>query len=359
MKRLLPAVLVLVAAVVAWVAFRTRDIGDDPPERRDVPVAAVPGASIEPAATPAVAEDPGLSASMRVPTLASTNRSGPYRPADWPALPAPEAPVAAVFDTLQDRARRGDAGAACRLVFDLTSCRQALTFRLAIERGKDAPPDGFGMPRDNAGQRQLLSRCQGLGARHFSAQYGLLKQSALAGHELSLGFYLSGELFRRDATAHIDFLDDFRAEAPRMFESALQQGSVSAAALAGLAESGSPVPFLPEAVRDDPVERQAMALLSLSAIAGQASGPSRNVIETMREQMRRQTTLTPEAFARAEQLAAERTKSWFADSTGGRAVEEARAMVMSSRGARMDPNRLCTSGYGHALADQPLPEWRR
>lgn len=292
-----------------------------------------------------------------VPRLARSDIPSPYRADDWPELPPPDAPLAAVFDTLADRARRGDAGAACRLVFDLGACRQALDSRLAIERGKDIAPTWPGVPTDNASQRRVLARCQGLGKQHFAAQYGMLKQTALAGHEPSLGYYLSGELFRRDAGAQIDFLEDFRSEAPRIYTAALQQGSPSAAALSGFVESGGPVPFLPEAVRHNAVERQSLVLLALEAMSTQDGMMSQARIDQMRAQARRQTTLTPEEFAVAERLAKERAQAWFADREAGRAMAEARAHFRASGNRRADPNQLCRSGYGRPIEDRPPPAW--
>ncbi|MBK8286048.1 MAG: hypothetical protein IPK97_14895 [Ahniella sp.] len=257
--------------------------------------------------TESTARSVALDPAMRsVPRLADAVPGKAYEAADWPALPSIDLPVLAVFETLRARALKGDTGAACRLTFDLTTCRAMMPHRTRIERGNPAPNPAPLAPRDAAGQLKLLQRCQGLDDRHLAEQYGMLKRSAMGGHELSLGYYLSGELFRSAPGPNIDFLDDYRAEAPRLFEAALQQGSLSAMVMPMAAQFGAPTPFLPQELSNNPFEIESLAIMANLVRPNLPFGAGRSDGKREMDQIRQRSSLSPEQFSAAEKLARQR-----------------------------------------------------
>jgi len=291
-----------------------------------------------------------------VPALPRSGEATPYRAVDWPELPATDAPVVSVFETLRARAKQGDAGAACRLSQDLMACRAVLPNRERITRGQPIANLAPFMPHENAAQRALLNRCQGVNETHLGEQYAMLKQTALAGHEIALGLYLTGELFRRSPGAFIDHLDDYRAEAPRMFESAIQQGSLTAAVLPMMMTTGSPTPFLPESLRHNDFELQSLAILAEIArpqLPGKPGTPNGQGID----RLRRETNLTKEQFAAAELLARERHRDWQSDPARAQALNDLTGL-MRHRNTSLDINAFCRTGYQVPLESKPPIEWR-
>lgn len=356
MKKILPIAILVVLGIGGWLVYRPFD--DPAASIRPTQGAA---SAVSQGSAPALDVDETSNApatAMRaVPPLPPSGESRPYRASDWPELPPTEAPIVSVFDTLRARAKQGDAGAACRLSQDLMACRTILPNRERISRGKPIANLAPFMPHENTAQRALLNRCQGVNETHLGEQYAMLKQTALAGHEIALGMYLTGELFRRTPGAFIDHLDDYRAEAPRMFESAIQQGSLTAAVLPMMANSGAPTPFLPEPLQHNAFELQSLAILAelarpqmpRSADASQGQGVDR---------LRRESALSEAQFAAAESLARERHRAWQSDPARAQALNELTGL-MRQRNTALDINAFCRTGYQVPLESKPPIEWRR
>ncbi|AVP96689.1 hypothetical protein C7S18_05485 [Ahniella affigens] len=354
MKRLLlivPAVLVLlVGAVVllphsAQMPEAMRAEAARPVERV---VASSFSAAIPPNAEPAMA--------MRVVQLADATDT-PYSPAQWPALPSLDAPVLSLFDTLKARAEQGDAGAACRLVMELEQCRELEDMRLTIERGRaDQIIGQLAMIRSLEARaeraRFLLNRCSGLADTHYRAAYDMTKRAAIAGHRPSLARYLSGGVFSQDLGLSIDFLEDYRTEAPRILEASVQRGSLQALSMLANAPVGSNI-AIPDAVRDNPVEVASLKLL-WQRVMREMQNQSNSAKQPPSDDA--SSLLSDVDQAAAQSLAASRYQAWFVDSGGMEALREfARRPINLHQ--QPDMNTQCTEGYDPAPVSKAPIAW--
>ncbi len=129
-------------------------------------------ASVRDEDTPA-AVDPvaaGVSAMTRSPPASPAT---PRPTTSFPALPAPDVPIAAVHDELVARARRGDAAAAMRLAVDLRRCRPWESLHPGVDL------DDY--PVVKAQLAKLKAFCEGLAPTSTAESDGWLLRAAELG----------------------------------------------------------------------------------------------------------------------------------------------------------------------------------
>lgn len=280
-----------------------------------------------------------------IPTLAADSPGTAWDASAWPELPPVDAPLRSVFDTLRSRALRGDASAACRLAVDLGRCRVVALAAGEIAAGALVPDDRSLLPRDREARKAWLARCQGVDAGQRREEYGMLKRAALAGHETALSLYLDGQLFVSDGAANLAYLDDWRAEAPRVFDAAVRNGSMTAQLLAANAERGKPAPFLQSDA--DPFDAEVRRLLTLFAslkLPAEFGAPEES---DALARLRQRSVLDARRFAEAEALARQRAEAWYGDPSRIEAFADHWRLKVSFVGdkAGLDANAVCRSGY--------------
>lgn len=354
MKRLLLILPALLALVVAVVLLLPQSAPTPEVMRLAVAqpdegfVVSEHSAIVESNATPVTA--------MRVVQLADAPETA-YSPAEWPALPDLETPVRSLFDTLKTRAEQGDAGAACRLVMELDQCRELEDMRLTIERGKaDQIIGQLAMIRslEERAQRArfLLNRCSGLSDEHYRAAYDMTKRAAIAGHRASLSRYLSGGVFSQNLGLSIDFLDDYRTEAPRILEASVQRGSLQALSMLANSPAGADI-AIPDAVRDNPIEAASLKLLwqrVMRDMQNQSNSASQPPLD---ESLSRLSDVEQSA---AKALAESRYKAWFVDSGGLESLRDFARRPISLH-QQPDMNTQCTEGYDPDPVSKEPIEW--
>lgn len=188
-------------------------------------------------------ESAGTTADVEDPTNvaggdnAPANPDGAASPAiDWPPLPPRETPLAVVFDDLTDRARRGDARAACRLATVLQRCAVAYGQRLAaqdVENSlayRDDSPDGAIKFIDQMQHtaEELGAGCDDLVPEQFAQAYQWQKHAAMLAPELRVAFALSPALDRREFVNQLELWSDYRSLAMPWLEAAAKEGDVTA-----------------------------------------------------------------------------------------------------------------------------------
>lgn len=356
MKRLLLILPILIALVVGVVLLLP--LSTPTPEAMRTAVAE-PDAGAVVLDHSAILESNAVPATaMRVVTLADAPETA-YSPAQWPALPDLETPVLSLFDTLKARAEQGDAGAACRLVMELDQCRELEDMRLTIERGKaDQIIGQLAMIRslEERAQRArfLLNRCSGLADVHYRAAYDMTKRAAIAGHRASLARYLSGGVFSQNLGLSIDFLDDYRTEAPRILEASVQRGSLHALSMLANSPAGADI-AIPDAVRNNPIESASLKLLWQ-----QVMQDMQNQSDSARQPPNEESLslLSDVDQATAKALAESRYKAWFVDSGGLASLRDFVRRPINPH-QQLDMNAQCTEGYDPASLSKAPIEWGR
>lgn len=156
--------------------------------------------------------------------------------ADWPPLPPLDAPVAEVFDDLVDRARRGDAKAACRLGAELQRClmasansNAAASIELDVSR-RNTTPEGAAdaIARLQSAAETRGRGCDGVAMEQMRTAFQWQKQAALANPDLRVAFALSPALDPRDFVNELDAWQEYRTLAMPWLEAAAAQGDVAA-----------------------------------------------------------------------------------------------------------------------------------
>lgn len=359
MNRRVMAVVVAVVLLggIGWIGLQD---GNRPRMRADqVPSAVAPeehspseaSATQRQAATP-----PEAAAPMNpVPLLADQIREIAAPAPSWPDLPPVDAPLRGVFDTLRSRALRGDTSAACRLAIDLGRCRAVVLAGQDIAEGRFIAIEFPMLPRAPEARKRWLPRCQGIDAVQLREEYGMLKRAALGGHETALSLYLGGDLFVADGAANLPFLDDWRAESPRVFQAALRNGSMTALLMARSADQAYPAPFL-EARQPFDIEVLRLLLLHAGTKLPAAFGVGDS--EDLMARLREQSMLDAAGFAEADALARQRAAAWFGDPARIKVFADHWALKVASVQSEdgLDANAVCRSGLLPPLQPEPNPD---
>lgn len=230
-------------------------------------------------ATPGAAEV-AANSSAKAPAVATSDvpaemQRGQRRvESQWPALPAVDAPLAAILEPLSERADRGDPKAACRLAMELIRC-QATTQYLSIPalsspdtemafeaEGNLEAADGIA-----ANQMEHLLRSQECRAvpetlRDRGAHY--LAKAARAGEPEAMLRYadaLHWPLDGRGVYSDPEF-EAWRRDAPRMLRRAFEAGVPEAPFLYWVAYQHD-LGALGALIANDPVKAEAMRMLMM------------------------------------------------------------------------------------------------
>ncbi|MBK8287001.1 MAG: hypothetical protein IPK97_20235 [Ahniella sp.] len=142
----------------------------------------------------------------------------------WQALPPNELPLAGAYAVLKSRADRGDAPAACRLAAELGHCRNVIHER-DVGPSRYQASGGAESPDKMSARKARLAHCSGVDKAWLADEAGYTRQAALAGNLAAMEAYVSGWFFGSDVYASSVYLEDYRREAPRLAEAALQAGS--------------------------------------------------------------------------------------------------------------------------------------
>jgi hypothetical protein len=173
-----------------------------------------------------------------------------------PDLPLPPAdtPVAELLDSLLDRARSGDARAACRLASELQRCRNSaqrgpsgadMEARVAGEQDERRRESMIQFMARLEGERERSERlCGGIGEAELDLAFGLQMQAAQAQPHLRTWFAINPALDTRMFVDDLDQWQQYRQVAMPWLESAAAAGDLSAvvalARVHGDARSNSP-----------------------------------------------------------------------------------------------------------------------
>jgi hypothetical protein len=170
----------------------------------------------------------------------SATQTAAIAPAVPAPLPAADAPLAQVFDELLERARAGDAGAACRLASDLSRCRFANGMRRGMDRDEfdrriareddEARRDSMidFIARMEEERERVDAICTGITSAQIELAFPLQQQAAQARPELRVWAALQPALNQRLFAGELDSWQQYRQTALPWLEAAAAEGDLSA-----------------------------------------------------------------------------------------------------------------------------------
>ena len=311
MRRSAGVALVLGAALLAatgwWLAGSSAD-------GSEVGAAATRGADPGPArnGTAIGAEGAGLDRAEGGRPAQSSEKARPAQQAFAP-LPPVDVPLSEVVDALRERARHGDASAACRLASEFELCAQVRSSLAQATEQARAAEENLQHTTDEAARERIRA----VNAKHFAAvaeraladarhcegvvldsphdRVAHWRQAALAGDRAALRHYAVGNAFRWNSLVDTaELLPRYRAEAEQLALRAAAAGD--GAMVLALANAYSPIQrelsmnFLAQSVREDPAA--AVALLRF-ALAGLPESDQPLVREARRTITRKLDELLP------------------------------------------------------------------
>jgi hypothetical protein len=241
-------------------------------------------------------------------------------------LPPPDTPLAAMLDELEERARAGEARAACRLASELSRCamlQRRREFRAMVDPSGGGPARGsrFEEWRIDATARLELqierdeAVCAGIDRAQSRQSIQWLHRAASAGHVPSMASFATGAwmVYEPGFVHQPELVAAYARDAAAMATRAVEAGDTRLLLPLGLAyagRSGMAAP-LGELVEPDPAK--ARALLALAAETPAAEGGRRgqrraNVGERVMAEL--DATLDPAQRAAAEAEAARLRAAW-------------------------------------------------
>ena len=260
-------------------------------------------------------------------------------------LPPPDLPLAEIYDELAERARRGDADAACRLAAELDRCTTARRYLTAIQRYEEfAANSGLrdsekeSVPPDDSTIAMLASTleryepietlCRGVESERLREAYDFQRIAAERGSPSMRLLYATRPML--DRTYFLDDLDrwhDYREAAPIMLQRALAEGVTGAVpplALSHVPQSHAPP--IPLGVRQPDPDRF-MTFQFLSRMLGLDPFRLDPVLDRMTSEL--DPKRVKNAYTQAEQLRAR----YFANPQS--------TMTESPPATSDDPEELC------------------
>ncbi len=249
--------LVVASLLLAAVAF----LGGMRWGGRDVSTAAVGDGAVASEAATRTA-DAGLAASTESLAPSQQPSSSPPSATQWPPLPPNDQPIAEIYETLADRARRGDTSAACRLGSELQRCAGALARKELSENLQDQAaradrvPNGMIESIANLERQHevFAGKCDGLQPEQLASAFDWQRQAALARPELRVWFALNPALDRRDFVTDLERWADYRRVALPWLQQAAHNGDpealIALTRIYGDHRRNSP-PYPPFRIRDD------------------------------------------------------------------------------------------------------------
>lgn len=269
-----------------------------------------------PAVTPMARASPVLTVSQPVATAIAP-------------LPPMDSPVVETVLALRERARSGDAVAACRLAADLMLCDWLQPSRATISDDTE-------------------HRCRGLDESDLRESARWLRAAARAGHVPSMRTYAetAGVPFDKQST-RLDDMKVHREEAASMLEAAARGGSISAVhtlLMVHLVQAEFPLLHeIYDGRRDASEALSYRMLFELAAEPNIEKDPPEERVAVFRDYALKIGKLSPTQIENAEQRARQRFAAWFNGRRGPTRIWE-----MMPGGYDSDPTRpinvVCTDG---------------
>lgn len=307
-KSILVALATLLLAVLAYLAGR-----------QQAPTAAEPSAAAE-------ADAPGATAEANPDVASPAAPDRPSRPLPDPALPLP-----GVVAELEQRARAGEAAAACRLAAEWSHCsalpeRRAefdawlSSRRLALDllpeamRAEAAANIERDLPLREQGLRELQAHCGDVPVPSPAEVARMWRASALGGDAAALRQYASGHAFKWGKLLDaLPELATYRAEAPALARLAASRGDLDMAL--ALASAYAPTgrrerTLLQQAVPADPARGLALFRRIEAALDAGEHGDTRVAMEVSERIATLEKSLTPAELAQAAAHAGEMAGQW-------------------------------------------------
>lgn len=230
--------IAIAAAVGLWIGRSPVTVQPVPGEQASASSATAEIASVQ---SPAGEVQPAAQRRAgRASSTAATSAESPPSP-----LPPANTPLADIFDELDQRARRGDAAAACRLGGELQRCRHfgvgawGQVFRINEDRfaanlaGRDLSGDQLRQETDHylrldSAMKRIETVCADIQLDQLPSSMRYFEMAARAGHHLSTIEFITGALQVEDLFQDPDLIPLFKKNAPRYFRSALEAGEPTA-----------------------------------------------------------------------------------------------------------------------------------
>lgn len=306
-KSILVALATLLLAVLAYLAGRQQ----------------APTAAEASAAAQATAQDAAAEAS---PAARAKAPAGPARP-----LPAPSQPLAEVVAELEQRARAGEAAAACRLAAEWSHCsllparraefddwlsnrRLALDMLPEAMRGEAATNIERELPLRERSLRAMQEHCGDVPVPSPAEVVRMWRSAAVGGDAAALRHYASGNGFKwatlMDALPE---LAAYRAEAPGLARLAASRGDLDMAV--ALASAYAPTghrhrTLLQQSVPPDPAQGLALYRHIEAALDAGGAGNTRLAMEVSERIATLEKSLPPDQLARAASHGGEIASQW-------------------------------------------------
>lgn len=210
-------------------------LGRQPP----LPTALAPGSELQrerPDATPHGVDD--LALDRRIAALADAGSDAPAASLAPLALPPADVPLDSVFDELAERARRGEARAACRLAVELQRCRRAgyigrgsryLENRATREDDDDRRETMINeLARIEAERERSEAVCSGLSSQQLDQAFAFQQQAAHALPELRTWAATQPALDAMNFVNDLEAWQQYRSVALPWLEQAAHNGDLAA-----------------------------------------------------------------------------------------------------------------------------------
>ncbi len=235
-----------VAAALFWRAHS--DDGVARPED----VVAVPATDVEaPATASSVPDSEAVDTSAKpdlLAALAETTQAPPPLPPPTFTEPLPpwDAKLVDVLPALKARADAGDHVAACHIGLALSACALHLSVRPSKAQIRNTPPDDkdafdfLAMRSTDSSRPGREATCDGLSADDLVFRFAYLQSAADAGNVAALRLYLSSNMFATmdHIVRHPEWLDAYRARAPRYLSELIRRGDAYTAYMMSMASDG-------------------------------------------------------------------------------------------------------------------------
>lgn len=278
--------------------------------------------------------------------------AAPSPPAPRPArpLPDPAAPLATIVSELEQRARGGEAAAACRLAAEWSHCamlperraefdawlsnrRLALDMLPEANRAEAAARIERELPLREQHLRALQAHCGDVPVPSPAEVARVWRAAAVGGNTAALRHYASGNGFRWATLMDVlPELATYRAEAPGLARLAASRGDLDMAV--ALASSYAPTggrhrTLLQQSVAPDPAQGLALYRHIEAALDAGGAGTTRLAMEVSERIATLEKSLPPEELARAARHGNEMAAQWQPLQLRGAAQMQATGAVRS------------------------------